>query len=98
MENQNIVVVKKKSTFWTVVKVLLVVGAVCLIAAKIYQKFFKKKETEALEEADDLSALDIAENCCDEEAAVEETAFEVPAEAVIANAEDMEVTADTAEV
>lgn len=98
MENQNIVVVKKKSTFWTVVKILLVVGAVCLVAAKIYQKFFKKKTVEVLEDADDLAALDAADEVPTENVVEAEETFEVPAEAVIANAEDMEDTAPVAEV
>ncbi|MBO5295675.1 MAG: hypothetical protein J6B71_10595 [Clostridia bacterium] len=98
MENQNIVVVKKKSTFWTVVKILLIVGAVCLVAAKIYQKFFKKKTVEVLEDADDLAALDAADEVPTENVVEAEETFEVPAEAVIANAEDMEDTAPVAEV
>ena len=89
MENQNIVVVKKKSTFWTVVKILLAVGAICLIAAKVYQKFFKKKTVEVIEDADDLSAMTDADDVAVEEATAEEETFEVAAEAVIANAEDM---------
>ena len=98
MENQNIVVVKKKSTFWTVVKILLIVGAVCLVAAKIYQKFFKKKTVEVLEDADDLAALDAVDEVPTENVVEAEETFEVPAEAVIANAEDMEDTAPVAEV
>ena len=98
MENQNIVVVKKKSTFWTVVKILLIVGAVCLVAAKIYQKFFKKKTVEVLEDADDLAALDAADEVPTENVVEAEETFEAPAEAVIANAEDMEDTAPVAEV
>ena len=93
MENQNIVVVKKKSTFWTVVKILLIVGAVCLVAAKIYQKFFKKKTVEVLEDADDLAALDAADEVPTENVVEAEETFEVPAEAVIANAEDMDEVA-----
>ena len=97
MENQNIVVVKKKSTFWTVVKILLVVGAVCLVAAKIYQKFFKKKNVEVLDEADEAEVPEIAEINAVADTAEEES-FEVSAESVIANAEDMEDTAPVAEV
>ena len=89
MENQNIVVVKKKSTFWTVVKILLAVGAICLVAAKVYQKFFKKKTIEVIEDADDLSDMTDADDVAVEETTAEEETFEVAAEAVIANAEDM---------
>ena len=84
MENSNLVVVKKKNTFWKILGIILAVGALCLIAAKVYQKFFKKKceECEAPDE-EDLPELDVAEED-------EAEAFEAPAEAVIANAEDME--------
>ncbi len=88
MENENIVVVKKKSTFWTVVKVLLVVAAVSFVAYKIYQKFFKNKKAEALADTEEPAQLDAACEAC-EDVAEEEVAFEVPAESVIANAENM---------
>jgi hypothetical protein len=91
MENQNIVYVKKESGFWKFVKIALAVAAICFVAAKIYQKFFKKKTVEAIEEADAPEALPEAEENV-EVAEAEE--FEVPAEAVIANAEDMEVNAE----
>ena len=87
MGNQ-VVVVKKKSTFWKVVKILLAVGALCLIAAKVYRKFFQKNtEVVVDEDADEATDVDLL---AEEDADVEEEAFEVPAEAVIANAEDME--------
>lgn len=91
MENSNVVVVKKKSTFWTVVKILLAVGAICLVAAKIYQKFFKNKKAAVceIEDDEDLPEIDTAE-----ETDTDEEAFEVPADAVIANAEDMEEIAE----
>lgn len=85
MENSNLVVVKKKNTVWTVIKILLAVGAVCLVAAKIYQKFFKNKKASA----EEIKAEDETPEIAEAEA-VEDDAFEVPAEAVIANAEDME--------
>ncbi|MBQ2734348.1 MAG: hypothetical protein IJF33_00800 [Clostridia bacterium] len=93
MGNENIVVVKKKSKFWTVVKILLVVGAIALVAAKIYQKFFKNKKCKLGEaEADEeLDALEAAE--AEPDVAEEET-FEVSADAVITNAEDMEESAE----
>ncbi len=76
---------EKKVNVWTIVKIVLIVGAVCLVAARIYKFFSKKKACKCeLAEAETPEALDAAE----EEAAEEET-FEVPAEAVIANAEDM---------
>lgn len=88
MENENIVIVKKKSTFWTVVKILLVVGAICFAAFKIYQKFFKKKDAAAVADAEDAAELDSATDACEENPA-EEIPFEVSADAVIANTEDM---------
>lgn len=93
MGNESIVVVKKKSKFWTVVKILLAVAAVALVAAKIYQKFFKNKKC-ALCEADAEGELD-APNAAEVEPDVaEEEAFEVSADAVITNAEDMEESAE----
>ncbi len=85
MENE-VVVVKKGNTFLKVLGILLAIGAICFAAVKVYNKFFRKK-TDALEadEADDEVAL---EDATEEEAA--EEVFEVPAEAVIANAEQME--------
>ncbi|MBQ1229664.1 MAG: hypothetical protein II369_04470 [Clostridia bacterium] len=84
---------EKKSTLWTVVKILLAVGAVCAVAAVVYHKFFrKKKEEELLEEAEELEALDIAEELIDDE-----PPFEASAEAVIANAEEMEESVPEAE-
>ena len=89
METQNVVYVKQKSTFWTVVKVLLVVAGVCLIAARIYQKIRAKTAAALLEEPEEVELFD---DLLEEAEVVEdaEEAFEVPAEAVIANAEDME--------
>ena len=91
MENQNIVYVKNESGFWKFVKIALAVAAICFVAAKIYQKFFKKKTVEAVAEADDLDELP---EVMEEADVAEEEAFEVPAEAVIANAEDREASAD----
>lgn len=89
MDNGNIVVVKKKSAFWTTVKILLAVGAVCLVAAKLYQKFIKNKKTVCeLDAEEEAPVLDEAT-----EEPVEE-AFEVSADAVIANAEEMEEAAE----
>ena len=89
MDN-NVVVTKKKSTFWTVVGILLAVAAVCVVAAKVYQKFFKKKEVEVIEAEGD--APELLDEAAEEDTPAESEAevLEVPAEAVIANAEDME--------
>ena len=85
MENSNLVVVKKKNTVWKVIGVLLAVAALCVVAAKVYQKFFKKKKTDAV--ADLAAAEELPEVEAPE---AEEEAVEVCADAVIANAEDME--------
>lgn len=79
---ENTVVVKKGNRFWKVVGILLAIAAVCFVAVKVYNKYFRKKK-EALAEEEDLPELDVALD--------EEETFEVPAEAVIANAADMEV-------
>ena len=85
MENE-VVVVKKGNRFLKVLGILLAIGALCYAAVKIYNKFFRKKTAalEADEAADDVALEDATEG----EAA--EEVFEVPAEAVIANAEQME--------
>lgn len=80
MENQNIVIVKKKYTALKIITALLAVAAVCLVAYKLYQKYFKKK-TEELDDLEDLELLD---------AESDEETFEAPAEVVIVNAEEME--------
>lgn len=73
---------EKKSTALTVLKIVLAVGAVCAVAAFVYYKFFHKKK-EALGEAEELAELELGD------LAEEEAPFEVSAEAVIANAEEM---------
>jgi len=88
MEKSNLS--KKKSTFWTVVGILLAVAALCVVAAKVYQKFFKKKRTEVIEATEGETELLEAAEDADESADTEAEVLEVPAEAVIANTEDME--------
>lgn len=83
MENE-VVMVKKGNRFWKVLGILLAIASVCAVAVVVYNKFFRKKNEE-IEEAEELEALEGAE-----EAAVAEETFEVPAEAVIANAEAAE--------
>ena len=77
------VFMEKKNTFWKILTAILAIGAVCAAAAVVYHKFFRKKKEE-LAEAEEIPALD------GEESAAEEETFEVPADAVIANVEDME--------
>ncbi|MBQ7335818.1 MAG: hypothetical protein IJW92_05045 [Clostridia bacterium] len=76
---------KKGHRFLKVVGILLAIGAVCFVAVKVYNKFFRKPKPE-LEEGEEVPAVEGAEDI-----AAEET-FEVPAEAVIANAADMEAS------
>ena len=74
---------EKKNTFWKIFAAILAIGAVAATAAVVYHKFFRKKKEE-LVEAEELPALD------GEDAIAEEETFEVSADAVIANVEDME--------
>ena len=82
MENE-VVVVKKGNRFWKVVGILLAIAGVCFVAVKVYNKFFRKAKP-VVEGGEEVPAVEGAE-----EAAVAEETFEVPAEAVIANAADM---------
>jgi hypothetical protein len=72
---------EKKNTLWKVLTAILAIGAVCAAAAVVYHKFFRKKK-EALVEEEELPLLDGEE--------IAEETFEVSADAVIANVEDME--------
>lgn len=93
MENQSVVYVEKKNGFWKFVKVALAVAAVAFVAVKVYQKFFKKTEIEMDEELDtELESLEL--DLSDDVA--EEDVFEASADAVIANAEDMEAATEEA--
>jgi len=94
MDQQNVVYVEKKSGFWRFVKVALVVAAVAYVAVKVYQKYFKKIEldldTEELDTELEPLALDFSDDVAEEET------FEASADAVIANAEEMEVSTEEA--
>lgn len=76
---------KKSGIVWKIVGIVLAVAGLCLVAVKVYQKFFKKKKEE-LAEAEEVLEIEGAEA---EEAAEETETFEAPAEAVIANAEEL---------
>lgn len=84
MENEN---ARRGKTLLKIIGILLAIGAVCFVVAKLYKKYFKKDEALLEADADDVNA--IADESATEEAIVEES-FEVPAEAVIANADQME--------
>ena len=86
MENQG---AKTGKTILKILGVLLAIGAVCFIVVKLYKKFFKKEEPVLEAAADDVDAI-ADESAVTEEAPTEEDSFEVPAAAVIANADQME--------
>ena len=94
--DQNVVYVeKKKSGFWGFVKVALVVAAAAYVAVKVYNKYFNKIEVEIDDEEAldaDLESLEIDLSV----ESVEEDTFEASAEAVIANAEEMDVVVEEA--
>ena len=94
MENE--IVLKKTSGWVKFLKIALVVAAIATVAVLVYKKFFKKKKAAELAEADDAIEAELPEAVVEE--AVEEAPFEVAADAVIDNAENMddqtEVAAD----
>ncbi len=85
--NETDFVVKKRCTWLTVLKVILVLAAVAFVAYKIYEKFFaKKKAVDAIEDdGTELPQIEPIEEEIDEEPA----SFEVSAEDVIVNPESM---------
>lgn len=87
MENEG---AKRGRTFLKILGILLAIGAVCFVAVKLYKKFFPKQQPVLEGEADDVDAIAEADASLAEAAAVEAETFEVPAEAVIANADQME--------
>ena len=93
MENGNIVYVRKRSALWKLVKFVLAIAAIAFVAAKVYQKFLKPRiDAMKIEAAEDEELLleEIAEGELLEAEEADEETFEVSADAVIANAEDME--------
>lgn len=85
MENEG---AKRGNTILKILGILLAIGAVCFIVVKLYKKFFPKEQPVLEGEATDADA--IADAAVTEAAAAEAETFEVPAEAVIANADQME--------
>ena len=85
MENEG---AKRGNTILKILGILLAIGAVCFIAVKVYRKFFPKQQPVLEGEAEGTDA--IADAPAVGEAVAEANTFEVPAEAVIANAEQME--------
>ena len=89
MENQGAKTIK---TIFKILGILLAIGAVCFVAVKLYKKFFKKEEPVLEGDADEVEALEEGAEAEEvaEEVVTAEDSFEVPAEAVIANADQME--------
>ncbi len=88
MENQG---AKTGKTILKILGILLAIGAVCFVVVKLYRKFFKKEEPVLEGEANEVDAIaEGSDTEVAEEVAVTEDSFEVPAEAVIANADQME--------
>lgn len=83
MENEGARIGRK---ILKIVGILLAIGAVCLVVVKIYNKFFRKEQPALEGDADGADA--IADESAVADADVE--TFEVPASAVIANADQME--------
>ena len=88
MENQGGKTIK---TIFKILGVILAIGAVCFVAVKLYKKFFKKEEPVLEGAADEVDAIAEGSDVeVAEEVAPVEDSFEVPAVAVIANADQME--------
>ena len=85
MENQG---AKIGSKILKIIGILLAIGAVCLIVVKIYNKFFRKEQPVVEGDADGVDALEGDSSAAD--VAAEAETFEVPAAAVIVNADQME--------
>ncbi|MBE6633468.1 MAG: hypothetical protein E7620_03880 [Ruminococcaceae bacterium] len=82
MTNETNYVVKKKSTWWSIIKALIVIAVVTYAAYKIYAKFFKKKKAPLdIPMADELPTEALAEEASD-------SAFEASAEEVIEVSEE----------
>lgn len=79
----------KMSIVWKILAAVAAVAALAAVGVVLYRKFVKKKADEAIDEVADLDALEEADEACVD---AEEECLEVPAEAVIANADDMEET------
>ena len=76
-------VVRKKSTWWSLLKALIILAAISYAAYKIYLKFFQKKKNDLLDgvpEADELPAS--SEAIADPEVVFEASAADVIADSV----------------
>lgn len=85
MENEN---GKRGVKILKILGILLAIAGICFVVVKLYKKFFRKEQPVLEAEAEDVEA--IAEESVAEEAVAEQATFEVPAEAVLANAEQLE--------
>lgn len=84
--NETNYVLKKKCTWWSLIKALIIIAAVAYAGYKIYTKFFKKKKAEVLPETDSDELLSDAtvEDLSEEPVAV----LEASAEDVLTASED----------
>lgn len=85
MENEN---GRRGVKILKILGILLAIAGICFVAVKVYKKFFRKEQPVLEAEAEDTAA--IAETAVASEEVAEEETFEVPAEAVLANAEQLE--------
>lgn len=78
----------RKSRLIAFIKVALVIAAIAFAAVKIYNKFFKKKDAEEIDVAEEPA--EIPETEAPVSPVADGSALEVPAKAVIANPQEME--------
>ena len=83
----KVVTYKKKSGILTAIAVIAALAAAGFVAYKVYKKYFAKKKVDEIPAEEEVAVLE-AEDVAAEDA-VEEEVFEAPAEAVIANAEEI---------
>ncbi len=87
MENEG---ARRGRTFLKIMGVLLAIGAVCFVVVKIYRKFFPKQQPVLEGDAEDLDVIEAADAPVAKAEPAKAETFEVPAGAVIANADQME--------
>ncbi len=89
MGNQADLIVRKRNSWVTAIKVILVLAAIAFVAYKIYDKFAKKNRVLPAVDGDADALCAGADADEDVSIAAEETAYEVAAEDVIINSEEM---------
>ena len=86
---------KQQNGFLKALTVLLVVAAVGFAIVKIYQKFFKNKSTDMLEDIDEWDETDLLEGA--DETAVEAEIAAIEAELLAEESSENEAEADAVE-